>query len=1765
LRFRRGAALGLLAAAAGALSAAPAQAADPLEKVLVFSKTAGFRHDSIPQGIAAVQSLGAENGFTVTATEDATAFTDANLAQYDVVVFMSTTGDILNGDQQGAFERYMRSGGGFAGVHAASDTEYTWPYYGQMLGGYFHSHPAGTPQATVRVEDGDEPSTTGVPASWTRTDEWYNFQKPSNPVVGGNQPGIPDYSPRLSGVKVLANVDESTYDEADGSAEADDHPIAWCSNFDGGRVWYTAMGHTQASFSDANFRKHLLGGLRTAAKSVDADCGGERQRTPTNDDFEKVTLAKGVEKVGEPISLAVLPDRRVLHTSRNGRLWLTTPNATTTVAADLNVYTHDEDGLQGVAVDPEFATNKWVYLFYAPRLSTPLTDAPADGTAAQLAPYKGHNLLSRFKLGDDGKLDLASEQKILEVPVDRGSCCHVGGDIDFDAQGNLYLVTGDDTNPFSSDGYAPIDERAGRNPVYDAQRTSANTNDLRGKLLRIKVSSDGSYTVPSGNLFSPGQMGTRPEIYAMGFRNPFRFAVDKETGYVYLGEYGPDAGAANANRGPGGKVEFNLIKQPGNYGWPYCVGNNEAYNDWNFATNQGGAKFNCAAPRNESPNNTGLVDLPPAVPAWITYDGGSIPEFGSGSESPMGGPTYQYDAANPSPTKFPAYFDGKNFAYEFGRAWIKTFTGGADGAFPQVDTWFQNFGFKQLIDLSFGPDGSLYVLDYGTGGYFQGDANSAVYRVDYVQGARSPIVNATADKTSGPAPLTVKFSSAGSIDPDGTPLTYAWDFEGDGTTDSTQANPTFTYTTAGKRTATLKVTDATGQTAFDSFNIVAGNTAPTVKINLPAQGAIFEYGDKIKYSVTVTDPEDGQIDCSRVNVNTALGHNDHSHGDQSLTGCTGEFTIPAAWEDKTQHIWYTVAASYTDKTTGLELTGTSQVELEWRTLQGEQADVNSGFTPNLAASGAGGNGRMGYTDVGDYLRFDKMNLVGIDSVTFRTSGTSAGRIEIHADSPTGPLVATVPVTASGDWERYLTQSPAAVTDPGGTRDLYVVAATTGFDIDELTFNGPGANGNAAPNLTASATPVSGAAPLRVDFTATAVDPEGTAVAYAWDFGVAGAKATTADASYTYTQRGLYTATVTATDADGRKASRSFQVEVLGQCPGTDGFTGTALDRTVWPTIVREDAANYKVENGVLKINAVAGDMWTGATTAKNIVSRPAPAGVWTATTKVSLAHVANGEQAAILLRQSDTEVYKAAFIRTAEGRNVEFVGLRAGAEAYVARSAQFPAGAGNTIYLRMQSDGVNLTVWFSRDGVSFTQVGAARPLDRMPSPQLGIAAFNGTAATPASFEWFNLSAPSDEFDGNALSDCRWTTTLRPVAGETRVVDGQLQIDALDGDLYNGTATAKNVILQPAPQAGKWEATTKVALAQGGQYEQGGLVLYKDDKNFLKLMLIDLEGTGWRLEFGQDVNGVTTNVDNQDRSGALPAGINDTGVWLKMISDGTTATAQWSADGTTWTSFGRAKPLASLAAAKVGLAGYHGTGQPARFDFFRLGSGNRAPVITAASANPAKGTAPFATSFDVTASDADGDALTYAWDLNGDGTVDSTAPKPAFRYEQAGTYTAKVTVSDGKLTAERTVTVTVEGAATQAPVELGSDVVPTLSLQLGTVTPLAAFVPGVDRDYLASTTATVVSSAGDATLTVNDTGARKPGFMSNGVHSLSQPLQVKSGTAAFSGLPATLRTYAAPTGRDVVPVDFKQSISATDGLRSGRYASTLVFTLSTTTP
>ncbi|WSZ04454.1 carbohydrate-binding protein [Streptomyces sp. NBC_00872] len=770
-------------------------------------------------------------------------------------------------------------------------------------------------------------------------------------------------------------------------------------------------------------------------------------------DYQQVQLALGAAELGEAMSLAVLPDRAVVHTARDGTVRFTDAAGNTKTAGKLDVYTHDEEGLQGIAADPGFASNRYLYLYYSPKLSTPGGDAPVTGSAASFEPWKGHLNLSRFTLKTDGTLDMASEKVVLEVPNDRGQCCHVGGDIDFDAAGNLYLTTGDDTNPFESSGYAPIDERTDRNPQFDAQRSSGNTNDLRGKVLRIKPTAAGGYTVPTGNLFAPGTANTRPEIYAMGFRNPFRMSVDKATGIVYLGDYGPDAGGTDGGgRGPSGQVEFNRIAAPGNYGWPYCTGTNtaaETYGEYTFPNGPSGAKYNCAAgPANNSFRNTGQATLPPVKAAWIKYggDAGSPPEFGGGSESPMGGPVYRYDPNLNSNVKFPQSLNGYFFAAEYGRKWIKPIEVKADGT-PGVIESFPWTG-TQVMDQAFGPDGALYVLDYGTGAN-----NQALYRIEYVGGSnRNPIAAAAADKTSGPTPLTVAFSSAGSSDPEGKALTYSWNF-GDGGT-STAANPSHTYTTTGTFRPTLTVRDPEGLTGTASLVVTAGNTAPTVNLTAPKDGELFSFGDTVPFSVTVSDPEDGAIDCAKVKVTYLLGHDEHRHAITSKNGCTGTIAVPTDGEhDTAANIYGVFDAEYTD---GAGLTTHSARVLQPRHRQAEHFSAQSGIQVAAHGTAEGGN-TVGFTDNNDWISFKPYALGNANRITARvSSGGTGGTIEVRAGSATGTLLGTVTVPVTGGWETFTDVSANLTNAPAASTELFLVfKGPTGqgnlFDLDAFTF------------------------------------------------------------------------------------------------------------------------------------------------------------------------------------------------------------------------------------------------------------------------------------------------------------------------------------------------------------------------------------------------------------------------------------------------------------------------------------------------------------------------------------------------------------------------------------------------------------------------------------------------------------------------------------------------------------------------------------------
>jgi len=364
----------------------------------------------------------------------------------------------------------------------------------------------------------------------------------------------------------------------------------------------------------------------------------------------------------------------------------------------------------------------------------------------------------------EDSIDLASEKVIIQVPIDLEVSAHTGGSLAWDKNKNLFISTGDNTVPFESNGYSPLDERKGR-IIFDAQRSAGNTNDLRGKVLRIHPETDGSYTVPDGNMFAKGTADTRPEIYTMGCRNPYRISVNQATSTVYWGEVGPDAGDDSKND-PRGYDEFNQAKKPGNYGWPYFVANNLPYRDYDFASTLSGNFFDPAAPVNNSPNNTGITNLPPARPAWIwTIRSGTTPQFpellaGNG-RCAMGGPVYHFDPQSSSPKRLPAYYDNTVFIYDWSRNYIWEVKLDADGDILKINRFLSTFSFIRPHEMELGPDGMLYMIEWGSN--FNGDnADAKVVRIEYLGG--NPVPGALSIQSSGSNVVIAFPDNAGTLE-----------------------------------------------------------------------------------------------------------------------------------------------------------------------------------------------------------------------------------------------------------------------------------------------------------------------------------------------------------------------------------------------------------------------------------------------------------------------------------------------------------------------------------------------------------------------------------------------------------------------------------------------------------------------------------------------------------------------------------------------------------------------------------------------------------------------------------------------------------------------------------------------------------------------------------------------------------------------------------------------------------------------------------------
>ena len=794
--------------------------------MLLFSKTIDFRHNSIEDGAQSLLELLKSKNIKVDLTENAEYFTEDSLKQYATIVFLNTSGNILNNTQQADLERYIQAGGGFVGIHSATDTEYNWPWYNGLVGAYFDSHP-NIQDANLRCTNEGEACCKHLPEVWTLNEEWYNF-KSINPNI-----------------EVLMEVDESSYS---GGTNGEKHPVVWKHEYDGGRSFYTALGHKKETFKDPLFLEQLWVGIEYTVGDNNLDYSKATSlRVPEENRFNKRVLDFNLD---EPMEMDELEDLGIIFIERRGAIKFFDYQSESVRSLDtIDVQYENEDGLLGLAIDPNFSENNWIYLFYSPNIE------------------EATQHISRFTLRED---KLSEEKVLLKIPLIR-KCCHSGGSLEFGEDGLLYIGVGDNTNPFESSGYAPIDERAGRQ-LYDAQRSAANTNDLRGKILRIKPEDDGSYSIPKGNLFPPGTEKCRPEIYVMGCRNPFRFSIDSKTNYLYWGDVGPDAGTKDSLRGPAGMGEFDQAKEAGFYGWPYSRGNNQMYNDYSFESEIPDVAFKADRIINNSPNNTGAQNLPPIQQSqiWYSYkESNQFPWLGSGGVNPMSGPIYHAEDHAKRTNNFPPYFEDKWFVYEWMRDWIHVVHLDEDHQYVQADPFMPNMEFSHPIDMLFSTEGELYVLEYGQKWNSRNlDARLSV--ITYNSGNRPPIAKFNSDKEVGSIPLKIQFSATESLDHDNDDITYSWDL-GQKTIETDSPDLSYIFTEAGIYDVKLTVSDSKEGSGTFSKKIIAGNDAPTIKFNLGDNNTTYWKNKTLDYQIEVSDNEDGKtssgtIDTSKVKV-----------------------------------------------------------------------------------------------------------------------------------------------------------------------------------------------------------------------------------------------------------------------------------------------------------------------------------------------------------------------------------------------------------------------------------------------------------------------------------------------------------------------------------------------------------------------------------------------------------------------------------------------------------------------------------------------------------------------------------------------------------------------------------------------------------------------------------------------------------------------------------------------------------------------------------
>ncbi|HET8786291.1 MAG TPA: ThuA domain-containing protein, partial [Candidatus Limnocylindrales bacterium] len=1352
--MRKGILAFVVATIACLLTAASASAQAPAPKVLVFH---GPSNATVAAGLDAIEALGTDNGFDVDDTANAGDFTATNLAQYRAIVFLGNSGDALDTAQETALQAYIQNGGGFVGIGSAAEAQPGSTFFGNLIGARPASgSPTGTSEQVVAVGDRVHPATKDLPLEWQRTDVWYQWQqRPTGDVHTVARYHAPD-APAGDGTGVGGT----------------DWPISWCRDFQGGRSFYTGMGRTPESFDEANFRTHLLGAIEWSTGMLRAGC-----KATIAANYKAEHLVDGASgdltHTGESHGVAFAPNGWAIYIGRadcrtnaqrgamigtgpTGRIldfanrnvgigcgdvhifdpeeYDGTVDSGDTLAGILPVYGDRgggaeingkiEAGLLGVTVAPDFEQTGHIYLMYYPTFNpdNPVHPGLSDGDQRRITKMQ-HPRLSRFTIDlDTKKLELDSEVVIYQWDVQVYSCCHRGGGVGMDSEGNIYMTVGDSNSSQSTNGYSgnyqparcptgdpdvASNNHCGDNNISynDARRTAGSTNDSNGKMLRfnpIDTIPDGvqpeigvgtTYTLPTAaspngpNLFDGTEGGggkTRPEIYAMGLRNPSRMFVDPETDIPYAAWVGPDAGSPSATQGPSTYESAAQIAQAGNYGWPYCMGNQQPYRDRVAdgslrTTNAPGyvtggpasaptqGWYDCDNIVNDSTNNTGLTVLPHvtgtgmdagktrSVNLWYSRGnpGGANgcpdfpreqgpdngPNYGAtptqlcpyltaSGATVFNGPVYRYDDdAEDNSARWPEYWDGRWFLQDFGNnsakhALLLDPATDQDGGKPVYADSFRGFlnWGGSYMDSKFGTDGAWYVQVYD--GFFTTGANAGLWRFSYTGGPDTPNPDPQWSTTSTAQEIRFSLGRSGGV-------SYEWDF-GDGGPTSTEPSPSHTYDEAGTYTAKLTVTYADGEELSRTVDVLVGDDSAAPTTTAQTAGT-----SPVEVTLSATDSAGGTgVEWTEYRIDGgAFTRHDNDAGDDPFVTT---LTVSGA--------------------------GTHTVQFRSRDRSGNVEDPLKELTVTIEEPGGGG----GESCLPQSDEFDGSALDPKWTVLRQAGGgpvVADGSVALPILQ--GDFIANDPLASntllqdapSGEWtvtarldttELDANGEQAGLViwkseDPNSFSKIVAIQSNAGNKQFEHIVT---QDGSVSPPISNSITPApNGEMPehvlLRARYDGTKVIGE-----FSPDDG----------ATWTLVGQEGHAAPLTAPLRVGLAAFRGsngggtatfdwFRVHAGaepggpvecggGMCnPLSDQFSGTGLD-SKWELVNPNATTTPDVADGHLQLPLVPGDLYGGTGTAQMILQQ-APAGSWVATAKVAHANVdTNGEAAGLALVNS---------------------------------------------------------------------------------------------------------------------------------------------------------------------------------------------------------------------------------------------------------------------------------------------------------------------------------------------------------------------------------------------------------------------------------------------------------------------------------------------------------------------------------------------------